>query len=58
MYNSAATIQQGAKTNADIKVLKTKLSLNWTAPYQVLAVGPCSPGDIPDGCHLGAELLY
>ena len=39
-YNTAATIPQGAKTDTDTKVLKTKLSLNWTGPYQVLQVGP------------------
>ena len=30
MYNTAATIRQGAKTDTDAKVLKAKLSLNWT----------------------------
>ena len=30
VYNTAATIRQGAKTDTDAKVLKTKLSLNWT----------------------------
>ena len=26
--------------DADAKVLKAKLSLNWTGPHEVLAVGP------------------
>ena len=55
--NTAATIRQGAKPGTDAKVLKAKLSLNWTAPYKVLAVGPCSSANTPDG-SLGAKLLY
>ena len=47
VYNTAATIRQGAKTDTDAKVLKAKLSLNWTGPYKVLAVGPCTPTDTP-----------
>ena len=39
-------------------VLKAKLSLNWTAPYKVHAVGPRAPADTPDGSPLGAKLLY
>ena len=40
VYNTAITIRQGAKTDTDAKVLKAKLSLNWTGPYKVLTVGP------------------
>ena len=57
VYNTAATICQGVKTDTDAKVLKAKLSLNWTAPYKVLAVGPCTPADTPNGSLLGAKLL-
>ena len=57
MYNTAATIRQGAKPDTNAKVLKTKLSLNWTGTYKVLAVGPCSLADTPDGSPLGAKLL-
>ena len=32
VYSTAATIRQDAKTDTDAKVLKAKLSLNWTAP--------------------------
>ena len=39
VYNSASTIRQGVKADADAKVLKAKLALNWTGPYKVLAVG-------------------
>ena len=53
VYNMAATIRQGAKMDADAKVLKAKLSLNWTGPYKVLAVGPCTPADTPDGSLSG-----
>ena len=58
VYNTAATICQGAKTDTDAKVLKAKLSLNWTSPYNVLTVGPCTLADTPDGSPWGAKLLY
>ena len=58
VYNTAATTLQGAKPGMDAKVLKAKLSLNWTGPYKVLAVSPCSSVDTPDGSPLGAKLLY
>ena len=58
VYNTAATIPQGVKTDTDAKVLKAKLSLNWTGPYTVLAVGPCTPVDTPNGSPLGGELIY
>ena len=58
MYNTAATIHQGAKTDTDGKVLKAKLSLDWTGPHKVLAVGPCTPVYAPDGSPLGDKLLY
>ena len=54
----AVTFRQGAKPDTDAKVLKAKLSLNWTGPYKVLAVGPCSSADTPDGSPLGVKLLY
>ena len=38
---SAATIRQGVKANIDAKVPKAKLALNWTGPYNILAVNPC-----------------
>ena len=53
VYNTAATIRQGAKTDTDAKILKIELSLNWTGPYKVLAVGPCTPADTPDGSLSG-----
>ena len=53
MYNSAFTIRQGIKANTDAQVLKAKLVLNWTGPYKVLAVGPWSSADTPDGSPLG-----
>ena len=57
-YNSASTIRQGVKPNTDAKVLKAKLSLNWTGPYTILAVGPCSAAETPDGSPLWSNLLY
>ena len=56
--NSDATIRQGGKTDTDAKVLKAKLSLNWTSLYKVLTAGPCTPADDPAGSPLGAKLLY
>ena len=58
VYNTAVTIRQGAKTDTGAKALKAKLSLNWTGPYKVLAVGPCTPGDTPYDSPLGDKLLY
>ena len=43
--NTPFTVHQGSKTYTGAKALKAKLSLNWTGPYKVLAVGPCSPAD-------------
>ena len=34
VYNSASTIYQGVNATTDTKVLKAKLALNWTGPYQ------------------------
>ena len=56
VYNSGSTIRKGVKANTDDKVLKAKLALNWTGPYKVLAVGPCSSADTPDGSPLGDNL--
>ena len=58
VYSSASTIRQGVKANTDAKVLKAKLALNWTGPYKVLAVGPCSATETPDGSPLESNLLY
>ena len=49
VYNTAATIRQGLRKRADNKVLKEKLSLNWTGPFKILAVGPPSAADTADG---------
>ena len=46
------------KANTDAKVLKAKLALKRTGPYKVLAVGPCSAAETPDGSPLGSNLLY
>ena len=58
VYNTAAAICQGGKTDTDAKVVKGKLLLNWTGLYKVLAVGPCIPADTPDGSSLGGKLFY
>ena len=58
MYSSASIIRQGVTANTDAKVLKAKLALNWTGPSKVLAVGPCSSAETPDGSPLGENLLY
>ena len=46
------------KTNIDAKVLKAKLALNWTGPYKVLAVSPCSAAETPDASPHWSNLLY
>ena len=58
VYNTTATTRQGANTDTDTKILKDKLSPVWMGPYKVLAVGPCTHADTPDGSALGAKLLY
>ena len=58
IYNTAATIRQGLRKSADNKVLKEKLSLNWTGPFKILAAGPSPAADTPDGRPLGDKLLY
>ena len=58
VYNTAATIRQGLRKSANNKVLKEKLSLNWTGPFKILAAGPSSAADTPDGRPLGDKLLY
>ena len=58
VYNSASTIRQGVKVNTDAKMLKAKLALNWTGPHKILAVGPCSAAETPDGLPLGSNLLH
>ena len=58
VYNSASTIRQGVKANTDAKVLNAKLTLSWMTPYKILAVGPCSTAETPDGSPLGSNLLY
>ena len=58
IYNSAATIRQGAKKGTDATVLKTKLSLNWIGPFKILAVGPIPTSDSPGGRPLHDKLLY
>ena len=45
-------------SNTDAKVLKAKLLSNWTGPYKILAVGPCSVAETPDSSPLGSNLLY
>ena len=58
LYSSASTIRQSVKANTDANVLKAKLALNWTGSCNVLAVGPCSTAETPDGSPLGDDLLY
>ena len=58
IYNTAANIRQGTRKGADNNVFKEKLPLNWTGPFKILAVGPCSAADTPDGHPLRDKLLY
>ena len=56
VYNSESTIRQGARSGTDDKVLKAKLSLLWTGPFKILAVGPTAKA--PDGRPLADKLLF
>ena len=58
LCNTASTICQGTKAGTDAKVHKTKFAPNWTRPCKILAVGPCSSSDTPDGTPLWDKLLY
>ena len=58
VYNTAATTRQGLRKGADNKVLEEKLSLNWTGPFKIIAVGPSPAHSQPDGRPLGDKLLY
>ena len=58
VYNTAAIIRQGLRKGADNKVLKEKLSLNWSVSFKIIAIGPSSAADAPDGRPLGDKLLY
>ena len=58
VYNTAATIRQGATKDAGGGVLKSKLALNWTGPYKILAVGPCPAAASPDARPVGEKLLF
>ena len=57
VYNTTATSRQGVKTDTDAEVLKVKILLNWTDPYKVLVVGPCTLADTPDGSPMGDKLF-
>lgn len=46
------------RKGADKKVFEEKLSLNWTAPFKIIAVGLSSAANAPHGCPLGDKLLY
>ena len=43
VYNTAAAIHQGVKTDTDTKVFKAKLSLNWTGPTESSQLTPVPP---------------
>ena len=58
VYNTAANILQGAKSDTDAKVLKEKLSLSWAGAFKIFAVGPSPSDSTPDGRPLASKLLY
>ena len=47
----------GAKSGTDAKVLKEKLSLNWTGPLKIFALGLSPSDSTPDGRPLATTLL-
>ena len=58
VYNTAGTIRQGAKAGTDAKVLRANLSLIWTGPFKIIAIGPSPAESTPDGRPLAAKLHY
>ena len=58
LYSTAATIRQEPRRGVDNKVLKEKLSLNWTSPLKIVAVGPSPAANQSDEHPLGDTLLY
>ena len=58
VYNSTATIRQGAKKDTDTTVLETKLSLNWIGPFNILVVVSAPASDTPDNGPLHDKLLF
>ena len=58
IYNSGATIPQGARKGTNAIVLKTKLSFNWIGPFKILAVGPALASAVPGGRPLHDKHLY
>ena len=57
IHNTVATIRLGAKSGTDTNVFKEKLSLNWTGPFKIYAVGLSRSDSTPDGRPLAAKLL-
>lgn len=49
--------QQDANGHMNDTGLKAKLSLSWTGPYKVLAVGPFPSPDDPDDPPLSDKFL-
>ena len=58
VYNTAATIRQGLPKASTTKFFKEKLSLNWTGPFKIVAVGPSPAANQPDRRPLRDKLLY
>ena len=57
VYNSKLAVRQSIGDEDEReRVLKSKLSLNWSGPFKVLRVGPCASA--PDGQPVGEKLLY
>ena len=58
VYNTAATIRQGAKMDTEAKVFKAKLSFNWMGCYKSLAIGFSSSADTPEDSPVCPKLPY
>ena len=56
--NTDSTTRQGLRKGADKKNLQEKLSLNWTGPFKIVAVGPSPAANQSDGRPLGDKLLH
>ena len=58
VYNSAASIRQGAKKDIDTSVLKTNFSLDWIEPFKILAVGLAPASDVPGNRPIHDKLIF
>lgn len=57
-YNTANTIRRELWESVDNKVFNDNLSLNWTGPFKIIAVGHSSIADTPNVRPIRDRLLH